>query len=47
VIWGDDKADYFSAEDWTGQISLIRHDKSGSARIDVAASRGAKSAETA
>ena len=29
VIWGQVEADYFSREDWTGQISLIRHDKSG------------------
>lgn len=33
VIWDDDKADYFSSEDWTGQISLIRHDKSDFRRI--------------
>jgi hypothetical protein len=29
VIWVEIEADYFSREDWTGQISLIRHDKSG------------------
>ncbi len=34
VIWGKVEADYFSHEGWTGQISLIRHDKSGCARIE-------------
>jgi hypothetical protein len=33
VIWGANKADYFLREGWTGQISLIRHDKSGFRRI--------------
>jgi hypothetical protein len=33
MIWAAWEADYFSSEDWTAQISLIRHDKLGCARI--------------
>jgi hypothetical protein len=29
LIWGGGKTDYFCKQDWTGQISLIRHDNSG------------------
>jgi hypothetical protein len=29
VIWVKSEPEYFCEEDWTGQISLIRHDKSG------------------
>jgi hypothetical protein len=29
LIWGRGKTDYFCKQDWTGQISLIRHDNSG------------------
>jgi hypothetical protein len=35
VIWGEVEADYFLREDWTGQISLIRHDKSGFPRTSM------------
>jgi hypothetical protein len=33
VIWVACEVEYFSGEDWTGQISLICHDKSGFRRI--------------
>ena len=29
LIWGGGKTNYFCKQDWTGQISLIRHDNSG------------------
>jgi hypothetical protein len=35
VIWVGCEADYFSVGDWTWQISLIRHDKSGFRRIGL------------
>jgi hypothetical protein len=35
VIWAAVEADYFSREEWTGQISLIRHDKSGFRRTSM------------
>jgi hypothetical protein len=35
VIWVEIEADYFSREDWTDQISLIRHDKSGFRRTSM------------
>jgi hypothetical protein len=27
MIWAKNEAEYFCNEDWTGQISLIRHEK--------------------
>jgi hypothetical protein len=27
LIWGARETEYFGKQDWTGQISLIRHDK--------------------
>ena len=39
VIWGQVEADYFSGEDWTGQISLIRNDKSVCWRMSMEPSR--------
>jgi hypothetical protein len=27
MIWAKNEAEYFCKQDWTGQISLIRHDK--------------------
>jgi hypothetical protein len=39
VIWGQVEADYFSREDWTGQISLIHHDKSSFRRMSMEPSR--------
>jgi hypothetical protein len=27
LIWGARETEYFGEQDWTGQISLIRHDK--------------------
>jgi hypothetical protein len=35
LIWGKREAEYFCRQDWTGQISLIRHDKSGFRRRDM------------
>jgi hypothetical protein len=35
VIWVGCEADYFLSDDWTGQISLIRHDKSDFRRIGL------------
>ena len=32
LIWGKREAEYFCRRDWTGQITLIRFDKSGCAR---------------
>jgi hypothetical protein len=37
VIWVEVEVVYFSREDWTGQISLIRHDKSSFRRIPMEA----------
>jgi hypothetical protein len=33
VIWVGCEAEYFLRDNWTGQISLIRHDKSDFRRI--------------
>jgi hypothetical protein len=33
LIWGGGKTDYFCEQDWTGQISLIRHDNSDFRRM--------------
>jgi hypothetical protein len=38
LIWDNGEAKYFCDNNWTGQISLIRHDKLVSARISEAAS---------
>jgi hypothetical protein len=38
LIWDGGEAEYFCDNIWTGQISLIRHDKLVSARISEAAS---------
>jgi hypothetical protein len=27
LIWGEREAEYLCGRDWTGQITLIRHDK--------------------
>jgi hypothetical protein len=35
VIWVANEAVYFSREEWTGQISLIRHDKSSFRRTSM------------
>jgi hypothetical protein len=35
LIWGEREAEYFCRQDWTGQISLIRHDKSGCRRTAI------------
>jgi hypothetical protein len=40
LIWGGGEAEYFCKQDWTGQISLIRHDKSGCRRSDGVAALG-------
>jgi hypothetical protein len=34
LIWGEDKAGYFSREGWTGQIRLMRLAKSAFASSD-------------
>jgi hypothetical protein len=36
LIWGNGEAEYFCKQDWTRQISLIRHDKSDFRRSDGA-----------
>jgi hypothetical protein len=38
VIWVACEADYFLSDNWTGQISLICHDKSGFPRIGLRSS---------
>jgi hypothetical protein len=39
LIWGGRETEYFLREDWTTQISLIRHDKSDFRRAHVSAQR--------
>jgi hypothetical protein len=35
LIWGEDEAEFFCNREWTGQIALIRHDKSGCRRASM------------